>query len=256
MPIPDKPITREEMYLNTMAGGAGVLPDEPITRKEKYLAKAAGVAVETPEPVTREEMYLAEIANGGGSGGASSLNDLSDVKITNPTVWQTLVYRESPSPGFTNRQYPFARLAGISNNVPGAGITLLSTSGDGAVFDYYQCVESPNFGASIAQGFEQVITVLKPVAKSAGKAGTKVPAANAASLVSSFANIQDTKKRVPVAIFGDYVFFPKGRISSTKFLFSSADTDSDGVYDIIFAVDANASAVYVTVEYTACPAMS
>jgi len=68
MPIPDKPITRAEMYLNTMAGGAGVLPDEPITRKEKYLAKAAGVAVETPEPVTREEMYLDVIAESGGGG--------------------------------------------------------------------------------------------------------------------------------------------------------------------------------------------
>lgn len=231
------------------------LPD-PVTRKEMYLNKAAtGSGSVPPEPVTREEMYLAEIANGGGSGGASSLNDLSDVKITNPTTGQTLVY-SSYSARFYSTKYPFAYLEGISHNVNEAGITLISASGDGAVFDYYQCVESPNFGASIAQGFEQVITVLKPVAKSAGKAGTKVPAANAASLVSSFANIQDTKKRVPVAIFGDYVFFPKGRISSTKFLFSSADTDSDGVYDIIFAVDANASAVYVTVEYTACPAMS
>lgn len=68
MPIPEKPITREEMYLNSLAGGAGVLPDEPITRKEKYLAKAAGVAVETPEPVTREEMYLDTIAESGGGG--------------------------------------------------------------------------------------------------------------------------------------------------------------------------------------------
>lgn len=233
------------------------LPD-PVTRKEMYLNKAAtGSGSVPPEPVTREEMYLAEIANGGGgSGGASSLNDLSDVKITNPTVGQTLIYSGSPSPGFTNSKYPFARLKGISHNVSVAGVTLLSTSGSDAVFDYYQCVESPSFDASVAQAFEQVIAALKPVAKSAGKAGAKVPAANAAVIVSEFVEIQDTKKRVPAAIFGDYVFFPKGRIASTKFLFSSADTDTDGVYDIIFAVDANASAGYVTVEYTACPAMS
>lgn len=71
MPIPESPNTREEMYLNAMAVGAGVLPEEPITRKEKYLAKAAGVAVETPEPVTREEMYLDVIAESGGGGGIS-----------------------------------------------------------------------------------------------------------------------------------------------------------------------------------------
>ena len=193
---------------------------------------------------------------GGGSGGATSLADLSDVIISNPTVGQTLFYSDSPSPGFYNSHYPFESLEGISDNVHGAGITLLSAQGSGAVFDYYQCAESPNFDASVAQAFEQVIAALKPVAKSAGKAGAKVPMANAASVVSQFANIQDTKKRVPAAIFGDYVFFPKGRIASTKFLFSSADTDTDGVYDIIFAVDSTASAGYVTVEYTACPAMS
>lgn len=71
MAIPENPITRDEMYLNSMAGGVGVLPDEPITRKEKYLAKAAGVAVETPDPVTREEMYLDVIAESGGGGGIS-----------------------------------------------------------------------------------------------------------------------------------------------------------------------------------------
>ena len=197
-----------------------------------------------------------DAGKGGGGGGATSLNDLSDVKITNPAFGQTLVYHESPSPGFINERYDFSDLGGISQNALGAGITLLKAEGSGAVFDYYQCVESPTFGASVAQGFEQVITALKPVAKSSGKAGAKVPVANAVGIVSTFITIQDTKKRVPAAIFGDYVFFPKGRISSTKFLFSSADTDSDGIYDIIFAVDANASAVYVTVEYTACPAMS
>jgi len=36
MPLPENPETREEMYLNRMAGGPGALP-KPITRKEQYL---------------------------------------------------------------------------------------------------------------------------------------------------------------------------------------------------------------------------
>lgn len=43
------------------------LPEKPLTRRELYLAKAAGQDVTLPETdLTREEMYLREIANGGG----------------------------------------------------------------------------------------------------------------------------------------------------------------------------------------------
>lgn len=45
------------------------VPEKPVTRKEMYLAKIAGKDVDVPaNPVTREEMYLAEIAKNGGTG--------------------------------------------------------------------------------------------------------------------------------------------------------------------------------------------
>lgn len=231
------------------------LPD-PITRKEMYLNKAAtGSGSVPPEPVTREEMYLAEIANGGGSGGATSLNDLSDVTLHVPTHGQTLVYRTSPVRGWFNSNYDFSDLAGLSHNASGSGIPLLSTIDNSAVFDYYQCAESPNFDAATAQAVAQIITLLKQNAKASGKAGTKV-STDVAGMFSSFAAIVDTRKRIPLATFGDYTFYPKGKISTNKMLFSCADTDADGLYDITVAIDSVAGAIYVTVEYTACPAMS
>ena len=52
---------------------------EPESRKEAYLAKAAGVSVEElPTPASREELYLNAIANGGGGGGTSDFEDLTN----------------------------------------------------------------------------------------------------------------------------------------------------------------------------------
>ena len=46
------------------------LPEKPITRNESYLASIAGQGVTLPEdPITREEMYLDFIAKNGGGGG-------------------------------------------------------------------------------------------------------------------------------------------------------------------------------------------
>lgn len=53
--IPTNPVTREEQYLNAMAGGAGSLPEEPVTRVEKYLAA-----------------ILENGGSGGGSGGGTT----------------------------------------------------------------------------------------------------------------------------------------------------------------------------------------
>lgn len=230
------------------------LPD-PVTRKEMYLSKAAsGSGNVPPEPVTREEMYLAEIAKGGGSGGATSLKDLSDVKITGPTIGDTLVYRESPVRGWFNSKYNFSNLSGISSNAAERGVPLLNTRDSEVVFDYYQCAESINYNAEATQAFMQIISLLKTSAKASGKVGTKV-STDAAGMLSQIANIADKKKRIPIAKFGDYEFCLKGRISTNKMLFSCADTDADGLYDITVAIDSGAGAIYITVEYTACPAM-
>jgi len=52
----------------------------PASRKETYLAKAAGMAVDTlPTPASREEEYLNAIAtSGGGGGGTSNFNQLTN----------------------------------------------------------------------------------------------------------------------------------------------------------------------------------
>lgn len=60
---------------------------EPKSRKESYLAKAAGMSVEVPEqPESREEQYLAAIAEGGGGGGTSDFDKLSNRPKYNGTT--------------------------------------------------------------------------------------------------------------------------------------------------------------------------
>lgn len=60
---------------------------EPESRKESYLAKAAGMTVETlPTPASREELYLNAIAEGGGGGGTSDFNDLTNRPKYNGTA--------------------------------------------------------------------------------------------------------------------------------------------------------------------------
>lgn len=77
MPIPDKPYTRREAYLNAAAtGDSSGIPETPYTREEMYLdaiAKGGG-------------------GGGGGGGGSSTLSGLTDVDISNPANGQTLVY--------------------------------------------------------------------------------------------------------------------------------------------------------------------
>lgn len=50
MALPDKPITRQEIYLSNMAGQGTSLPEEPLTREEAYLD------------------YIAKNGGGGGTG--------------------------------------------------------------------------------------------------------------------------------------------------------------------------------------------
>lgn len=61
------------------------LPDKPLTRQEMYLSKIAGENTELPDkPLTREEMYLEAIAQGGG--GSSDFNDLENRPQLNGTA--------------------------------------------------------------------------------------------------------------------------------------------------------------------------
>lgn len=57
------PVTRLELYLSILAGGAGTAPS-PITREEMYLAKACGLSVTVPDPITCREEYLYKISGG------------------------------------------------------------------------------------------------------------------------------------------------------------------------------------------------
>lgn len=50
----------------------------PVTADQLYLAKMAGMDVEIPQPVTVDQMFMQKIIENGGSGGASSWNDLKD----------------------------------------------------------------------------------------------------------------------------------------------------------------------------------
>ena len=56
--IPE-PETRKEQYLSRLCGADNIIPEKPITREEQYLASLCGEEVEMPEPETRLEQYMA-----------------------------------------------------------------------------------------------------------------------------------------------------------------------------------------------------
>lgn len=72
MPIPEQPLTRKEMYLNSAAGGSGTIPETPLTREEQYLDAIA--------------------KNGGGSssGGVLVVHDIYDEQTGTETLDKTL----------------------------------------------------------------------------------------------------------------------------------------------------------------------
>lgn len=64
-----EPITRKEMFLNSIATGDSA-ELEPITREEMYLSAIAGSTESKPEkPITRKEMFYEKILESGGVGG-------------------------------------------------------------------------------------------------------------------------------------------------------------------------------------------
>ena len=94
---------------------------EPKTRKEHYLAKIAGEDVSVPEPKTSQEHYLKEIAeNGVGSGGATSLADLSDVEINeNSIVTENLLRFNNETNKWENVHVDVALLGWFHGGLPG-----------------------------------------------------------------------------------------------------------------------------------------
>lgn len=73
-----------------------MIPNKPITRKEMYYAAILGDTTQVPEPITREEQYLCAIAEQGGSGGGegytlpvASLDTLGGVKGPAKTADET-----------------------------------------------------------------------------------------------------------------------------------------------------------------------
>ena len=71
MALPDRPITRQEMYLSNMAGQGTALPETPITREEAYLdviAKQGGGGGGTGDGDMKKSVYdndLAVLSAGG-----------------------------------------------------------------------------------------------------------------------------------------------------------------------------------------------
>lgn len=81
MSLPD-PVTRGEVFLNSIARGTSNDLPSPVTREEIYLnAIAKGITTGLPSPVTREEVYLESIAKNGGGGGGGGI-DPSDATAT------------------------------------------------------------------------------------------------------------------------------------------------------------------------------
>lgn len=80
------------------------IPD-PITRKEQYYSYMAGESSYLPEPITREEQYLYYLCvngAGGGSGGTTNYNDLTNqpqingVTLTGNKASAALEYPQIP----------------------------------------------------------------------------------------------------------------------------------------------------------------
>lgn len=63
----------------------------PVTADQMYLAKMAGMDVEIPQPVTVDQMFMQKIIENGGSGGASSWNDLKDKPFYEETVEEVVL---------------------------------------------------------------------------------------------------------------------------------------------------------------------
>lgn len=141
-----EPITREEIYLNSIASGE--TPElKPITREEMFLAKAGGQNIKTPTPITRKEMFLSGISSNGG-GGENKLNQLLTKTLTEVTAEdlkgittipkQTFEYQASlssvtlPDEITSIEEKAFNRCKNLKTLYVGSGITY----SDSYAFDY------------------------------------------------------------------------------------------------------------------------
>lgn len=79
MALPDKPITRREMYLSNIAGENTPLPEAPLTREEAYLdfiAKNGG----SGEGDMKKSMYDDDLSVANAGGIKSFVNDALEDK--------------------------------------------------------------------------------------------------------------------------------------------------------------------------------
>lgn len=204
------------------------------------------------------ELVEGTLSGGGGGGGASSLAGLSDVYITNPQLGQVL--KLSPGSGtgtnlkWRNHSLVIDDITDITrHNIIGAALIYTR---NGYAFEMLPCFEAYAMDDSSAESLIQVLTMLKSSAKSSGKSGVKIPFPLASVLITLINNIPDSQKKMPMLTIGQYTFNLQSRYSTTMMAFAGTDIDADGVYDISFILDGSAEVGYITVGYTACPAMS
>lgn len=81
MALPDRPITRQEMYLSNISGENTPLPEEPLTREEAYLdyiAKNGGGG--TGEGDMKKSIYDDDLSVANAGGIKSFVNDALEDK--------------------------------------------------------------------------------------------------------------------------------------------------------------------------------
>lgn len=85
---------------------------DPVTRTEQYLAAIANMdsGAELPEPITREERYLYAVwqavvnGGGGGEGGTTNYNALTNKPKINGVVLSGDLALEDIAPGMTSEE--------------------------------------------------------------------------------------------------------------------------------------------------------
>lgn len=202
--------------------------------------------------------------NGGGSGGATSLNDLSDVRVNSPELDQLLVYDGNR---FVNEN-PSVEYVGIPTVPPVTNATTWdrrALMGDAASTDRYAWVAFDELplaytlkidDATFASQFNALLTNLKTAAKANGKAGLQIPFAGSGTVTYIRTEaIEGHMSLLRVGTDGaSWQFYSLSSVDASHVSFHADHTDADGIYHITAAF--TATSAMMSCEYTVCPAMS